>query len=560
MNTKNIVPTHLGVFDRLISVFSPKLAQKRLLQRIQYNTSVYNLSEQGYITNNSHKRSMRGWAANANSPDLDILPKNQSMRACSRDLDMNTGIVPAILDRINTNAIGLGLRLKPQIDREFLGFTGDNGKERAKKWEETTQREWETYANSIFSDAELTLNVNENAGLCLLNMLLSGDVFVALPGAKLPGQVYDLKVKVIEADFVDNPNGLMPTNKLAGGVEVNALGAPIAYHFRKPSPRAYLDYGINTYDKWQRVPRFNSVNLQQVLHLFKKRRPAQKRGVPLIAPIVEDIKQITRYKAAEVDAAILNSFFTVFVKSINNIAGPQLQQGYIPPDLEDGSIGSPIPGVSVKNEKDPRDEKIYEMGRANVMEMDENQDISLADPKHPVSGYDAFTETITQEIGASMGIPYEILIQKFNSSFSASKAALQEGWKLFLSFRKFMINHYYNPIYEMWMYEAVTKGRIDAPGFVDDPVIRASWLKCDWIGQGQGMINPSQETTAALNRIKGRISTREREYEQVIGGDWYGAMNNYKKEVDHLEDLQIKETEGNNVNNQTLPIKPNNGS
>lgn len=561
-STNKIVPTRLGVIDRVLAAFSPSLARRRLVDRVMYNSSVNLLSDQGYITKDSGRRSMRGWNASANSADIDILPKSYSLRASCRDLDMNAGLAIAVVERLSTNSLGVGLRLKCQIDRDHLGFTGEDGKKRAKVWEETTQREWNAWSNSIFSDAELTHNVNENATLAFVNMLISGDCFVALPGVPLPGQIYDLKVKVIEADYVDNPNGLMSTQRIAGGVELNALGAPIAYYFRKPDPNASVDFGPLTYTNYERVSRFNDINLQQILHLFKKRRPHQRRGVPILAPFIEDVKQITRYKSAEVDAAILNSFFTVFIKSIDNIAGNQLMGGYIPPDLGTQTIG-PVPGVQVSDPSDARDDKVYEIGRANVIEMDKNQDISLADPKHPVAGFGAFLEAIAQEIGAGVGVPYEVLMQRFSSSFSASKAALQEAWKLFLTYRKFLVDHYYMPIYEMWMFEAVAKGRISAPGFFEDPTIRASWLKSAWIGSGQGMIDPMKETNAAEKRIKNRISTREREYEQLVGGDWYGAMNNFAKEVDHLDDLKIN-PEPQNVavpagtsanNNQNLPAK-----
>ena len=561
----------LGIVDRALSMLSPRVAQRRLMDRVAYNNSVSLLSNQGYITKDSPKRSMRGWQASANSANVDILPKSNSLRASSRDLYMNAPLAHAAIQRYSTNALGLGLKCKPQIEREFLGFTGDSGKERAKDWERNTQREWEAYSESFFSDAELSLNVNENAVLAFSNMLLSGDSFVALPGIKLPGQIYNTKVKVIESDYCSNPQNIMETFRTAGGIDVNKLGAPIAYHFSKPDMNTSLDFGMLSYNKWERIPRFNSRGLQQVLHLFTKFRPGQRRGVPLLAPVIEDIKQKTRYKGSALDAAILNSMFTVFIKSMNNIAGNQLTQGYIPPSL-DVPIGSP--GASVKKESNPADEKIYEIGQANILELDENQDISLADPKHPVLGYDKFADSLAKEIGAALGLPYEVLMLQFNSSFSASKAALQEAWKMFLKYRVYMIDHYYNPIYETFMWEAIGLGRIDAPGFYDDPIIRKAWLRTDWIGAGQGMIDPMKETTAAEKRIKNRITTREREYQQLVGGDWFVAMTNFSKEIDHLDELDInpdkleqqkadaatnKTLQGNNESPNLPATTPNSG-
>jgi capsid protein len=72
------------------------------------------------------------------------------------------------------------------------------------------------------------------------------------------------------------------------------------------------------------------------------------------------------------------------------------------------------------------------------------------------------------------------------------------------------------------MTEAVMIGRVKAPGFFDDPLIRKAWLGSLWSGAGQGQIDPVKETKAALMRIKGNLSTYEDEYLALSGGggDW----------------------------------------
>ena len=42
-------------------------------------------------------------------------------------------------------------------------------------------------------------------------------------------------------------------------------------------------------------------------------RPAQRRGVPLLAPVLESMKQLSRYSDAELTAALVSSMFTVFI-------------------------------------------------------------------------------------------------------------------------------------------------------------------------------------------------------------------------------------------------------
>lgn len=537
---RQIQPTRLGLIDRAINFLNPSWGQKRMLERIKLNASIEYLTTNGYITPGSKKRTMRGWAPSANGPNEDFLPKSYSIRAGCRDLQTNTSIAPAIVDRISMNTNGVGLRLSSQIDAEYLGLS----KEAAKTWNNNTEREWKLFTESIFSDAELTLNFHENALLAFVNFLISGDCFIILPSISYENQVYDLKVKVVEADLVSNPKYALNTYRLANGVESNKYGAPIAYHFKKIDNTQPIDIGYNYVESWERIPRFNNLSFQQVLHIYKKLRPGQKRGVPLLAHVIEDVKQLTRYKGAEVDAAVLTAMFTVFVKSVNNIAGNQLKDGYVPPDLADGP-NIPLPGYSVKDSTDERDDRVYEMGRANVIEMDENQDISVADPKHPISGFGSFLEASAKEIGSSVGVPYGMLMLNFQSSFSASKAELQEFWKTVRHYRYFSKNKIYKPVYAMWMAEAVIKGRIDAPGFFDDVSRREAWLKSDFIGPGQGMIDPLKESKAMETRIKNKITNREREFNNLYEGDWYGEMDGMAKENEHLESLNLNASEVN---------------
>ncbi len=43
-------------------------------------------------------------------------------------------------------------------------------------------------------------------------------------------------------------------------------------------------------------------------------RPGQRRGVPVLAPVIEALKQLGRYTDAELVAAVVSGLFTVFVK------------------------------------------------------------------------------------------------------------------------------------------------------------------------------------------------------------------------------------------------------
>ncbi len=65
--------------------------------------------------------------------------------------------------------------------------------------------------------------------------------------------------------------------------------------------------------------------------------------------------------------------------------------------------------------------------------------------------------------------------------------------------RKWFRSDFCDPIYEIWMYEAVARGRIIAPGFFDNPLARKAYLGCLWIGPSQGMLDPTKEISAEVN-------------------------------------------------------------
>lgn len=132
--------------------------------------------------------------------------------------------------------------------------------------------------------------------------------------------------------------------------------------------------------------------------------------------------------------------------------------------------------------------------------------------------------------GAALEIPADLLLKSFNASYSASRAALLEAWKAFKMRREWFANDFCKPIYEIWLSEAVALGRIQAPGFFSDPLIRAAWLGSDWIGPSQGQLDPTKEISAEILANQHGYSTHEQSTIRLNGGQWEANMNQLKRE------------------------------
>ena len=125
---------------------------------------------------------------------------------------------------------------------------------------------------------------------------------------------------------------------------------------------------------------------------------------------------------------------------------------------------------------------------------------------------------------------------------SASRAALLEAWKGFRMRRNWQTDDFCRPIYEIWLTEAVARGRISAPGFLTDPIIRQAYLESEWIGPSQGQLDPTKEVAAAVAAIENGLSTREAEAVKLNGSQF--SANADKLAV---ENEQLRRANGGNA-------------
>ncbi|MDX1602020.1 MAG: phage portal protein [Salinimicrobium sediminis] len=518
---ESYIPPKLGIFTKILLATFPKYGMERLKAKAQVNW----LTANGYITPDSNKRSMRDWYARGRSADVDTLPALKSSRAGSRDLYMNTPIATAALRRKVTNVVGSGLNLQSRINREFLGLTP----EQAEAWERKTEQEFKLWANSKNCDATRSQTFNELQQMVFLNKMLSGDVFVLLPFRRLKNFPYSLTLQVLEGDQCETPDDISTSmdfisDRTRAGIEIDSFGAPVKYWFRTKHPGDVTSLER----KWVSIKAFGPRSgRRQVLHLFNKERPGQRRGMPELAPVMEKLKMISRLDESELMAAVISSYFTVFIKKTTGITQP-----FAPSFTAENSV---------KNPSDPQDDFNQEMAPGAMITLADDESIDIADPKRPNGAYEPFFQTIVKEIGAALEVPFELLMLMFNSSYSASRAAILEGWKTFRKERVNFVSDFNQPVYEEWLAEGVLRGRISAPGFFADPLIRQAWSGAFWGGPGMGQIDPKKETEAALLRVNGNLSNYETESQDINGGDWDGAMDRRSREETKLEELGLNQ-------------------
>lgn len=505
-----------NIFERAIAAINPIYAVKREKARMALE-----IIDSGYgnYGASSFKKSMSGWEASGGSSKEDIEDNLNVLRERSRDAYMGVPTAAAALKTMRTNVIAGGLMPSPKIDSDFLGLN----EEAAAKLRADIMREFSLWADTPDCDADRVDSFYQLQQLSYLGYLMNGDSIVLLPMNKRVNQPYDLRLKLIEADRVCSPDGydrLCPcevrgvkVHRIVQGVETDKNGEITAFWICSEHPLS--SEAIRPGLKWTRVKAYGEkTGRRNVLHIMHRERAGQVRGVPILSPVLESIKQLGRYTDAEIMAAVVSSMFTVFVKSQS--ASDERPFGEIVPE-NDGVI--------------PYADNDISLGTGAIVDLNPGEDVSFADPKHPNSGYETFTDAMIRQIGAALEIPCEILTKKFTTSYSAARGALNEFWRTCDMHRDWFIDDFCQPVYEEWFAEAVAKGRINAPGFFSDPAVRKAYTLCSWSGPARTNLNPVQEVQAAILRIENGFSTAQEETAQMTGGNYAQNMRQRKTEA-----------------------------
>ena len=493
----------MNLLDRMIASVDPVRGEQRLKARLRIQVG----EKLSYANHGASKtkKTMVGWLTKALSGDKDTGGNRGTLVPRSRDLTMGgSSIALGALKKLRTNVVGSGLILKSTLDQDFLGLNDDD----KRILENHIERVWELWANSKNCDMSRQSNFYQLTGLAFYSFLQNGDSFALLPFKERPGDLFGLKIQLIESDRCKNPASIPESDKTRYGVEVNEFGEIVAYHFSNKHP------GDGSSD-CVRVEAFGSkTGKPNVLILMDRERIGQRRGVPMLSPVIEDIKQLGRYTEAESMAAVVNALFTVFIEK----------------EKEDTQTGLGRENYVENEEVDEDDEVNYELGNGSIIELAPGQKANTQAPGRPNAQFDPFVTALCKQIGSALEIPYEVLMNQFNSSYSASRAALLEVWKMYKVRRVNLITDFCQPVYEQFMDESVARGYIVAPGYFENPLVRAAYLKAEWHGPAQGQLDPLKEAKAAQLRVQEDFSTRSREARELNGSSWESNVKQRKIE------------------------------
>lgn len=504
-----------NIIDKFIEYVAPVKAMKRQYAR------TYMAVAGGYEGADRTRRGLAGTKINIGDADANILKDIKTLRGHSSDLIRNNPLAVGAINTNCTNVVGTGISLHSRIDRDVLGM----GEEEADAWESNVEREWRLFSETTECDISRTLNFSGIVKIALRSVLEKGDTFVNMPFIARSGlSPYELRLQLIEAERVCNKNNINDTPELIAGVEKTKDGAPKAYHVLNMHPGSYRL--IQKQQEWQRIPVYGSNSgRKNILHIFDPLRPGQTRGIPYLSPVIESLYQLGRYTHSELMAAVLSSMMTFFLKSERGSSIDLI------PDINSNISGASDPALNYQTND-------LELGYGTAVGLPVGTSIDTTTPGRPNQAFDPFFNAIVRQIAVGLELPFEVLIKHFTASYSASQAAMLDAYRTFTTRRKWLVDYLCMPVFEAFIEEAILKGRIYAPGFFVDPIIRQAYLKSQWTGPAKAHIDPLKEVEAAEKKIDIGLSTLQDETVALTGGDW---EKNHKQSV---KEFNIRKKDG----------------
>jgi lambda family phage portal protein len=536
----NVKPT---VLDRVIGYVAPQMALRRLGARVRMEAALRLFGGGSYKGARHDTPNTKEWHPQLDGPNSSTLPDLDTLRADCADLERNAPIATGVVNTNVTSTVGTGLLPYARVDREFLKLSD----EQADQWESDAERIFDWWASSQGRPCDLArrLDFYSMQGLALRSALGRGDIFAIRRQVDRPGDLLSTRVQLIEADRVSNPNFALDTTRFMGGIEFDENGVAMRCHVRSMHPGEIFGFLAKDAFTWVPEPFYGAETKQlRVLHVMDVLRVGQVRGVPYLAPVIEALKGLDRYSEAELTAAVLQSFFTVFIKTETGDDG-------FSDEGEESTVDA-----SRATDTTARDVRL---GIGKVVALAQNEDITMADPKRPNSAFDPFVQAILRQVGVALEVPYELLIKHFASSYSASRAAIIEAWRSTMRRRDWLSRSFCQPCWEWVIEEAIARGLLSAPGFLENPLVRQAYCRAEWIGPAMGALDPESEVNAAESRVRLGISTLQAETAALTGRDWREVERQRAKEQkmrvhDGLDvDITPTETVRETVNDPSKP-------
>jgi len=305
-----------------------------------------------------------------------------------------------------------------------------------------------------------------------------------------------LQVQLLPSEMLPYDDGNLVkkigNNVVEMGIEYDAIGRRVAYHFHRQHPGA-------------EVVRFDAqttvrVPASEVLHIFNPIRAGQSRGVPATLSSMITLAMLDMYDDAELERKRTTALFSVFVTR---------------PKGEDAD--HPLGGAGVHVQEDQQDvigsnqinNEQFNLEPGAVIDLGLGEDVRFATPADVGNQYEAFEYRMLMRAASGMGVPYASMTGDLRrANYGSIRAGLVEfRRKIQAEQHKTMIFQFCRPIWQRWLGLAAING--DLPfSATEFEASRRDLSRVKWVPPRWDWVDPQKDLTAEKIAVENGFKSR----------------------------------------------------
>lgn len=442
-----------------------------------------------------------------------------TLRARSDMLFTENLYARGLVRRLVTTEVNTGLSLEAAPEMSIIGMD----EQQQFEWGENVEILWNLWAkDKTLVDYYAKSTLAEIERMIRREALIKGDVLVVL---RYQGALRLPKIQLIDADHVVTPldqlDRLPEGSTIENGVEVDSQGRQVAYWVKQ---KGGLDAEV------KRVPAYGSRTGRRLAWLVygTEQRIGDTRGVPMLALILQSIRELDRYRDSTQRKATINALLAMFIARDSDEAptapmtgGATKRSRVVSSDDSTGAQGVPL--LESQNglvlQRLAKGEKPY---------------------FHSANGqgdeFGKFEDAIVHAMAWAHEMPPTILKLAFSANFAASQAEINQ-LKMYLEVaRGAAASNVNQPVYSEWLSSSILGGFIPARGYVDalydraNPFKRLAWEHADWAGAIYFAADIVKQQKAYDGMVKSNFVTYSRATRETSGMKFSKVMHLRKRE------------------------------
>ena len=310
-------------------------------------------------------------------------------------------------------------------------------------------------------------------------VFIAGEVFFRFrPRRPQDGLTVPLQLQMLPSEMLPlNRNEVSPGgNVIRQGIEFDAIGRRVAYHFLRRHPGDMTDPGLA--GDIVRVP------ASEIVHIIDPVDAGQLRGISRFAAGIVKLFLLDQYDDAELDRKKVAAMHALFI-----------------------TTPAPAEPLDAAEGRDENDERTLDLQPGQITMLEPGEEVQTSAPADSGQTYEPFQYRTLLQVSAALGVPYAYLSNDMlKANYSNSRLALLEFRRRIEAYQHAVIVwQLCRQVWARWMDTAVIAGALDLPDYDQR---RREYLACGWLPPKWDWVDPLKDARAEIEQIDAGLKSR----------------------------------------------------